>query len=236
VIIAIVILELLACLSLTVLIGVGTGGDDVATAPLEVWLACAALQLTVHYLPRGPYARYGLLVTILLMLLVGAMLSGSAVTRYPHQALFIAGIAALPQLWLEWFSRITEARNGLLCLFGLIALPLGYATWGVANIGLVKINAASVAQGVPYCILLSDGYLFAGGRYHNAPNDRSLSGWNMFTGRGAGGSGNCCQWDFHALLLTRDDQLFNWTYRSQRFERVSPQSRRMLRLNDLACP
>lgn len=57
----------------------------------------------------------------------------------------------------------------------------------------------------------------------------------MISGRGGGGSGNCCQWDFHALLLTRNDELFNWSYRSQRFESVSERTRRLMVLDVPRC-
>ena len=41
--------------------------------------------------------------------------------------------------------------------------------------------------------------------------------------------------DFHALLLTQSNQLFNWSYHSQRFEKVSERSRHMLGLDHLTC-
>ena len=235
-IIAIVIIELIACFALTVILGIGDPFSHLFIAPLEVWLACAMVQLAVHFLPRGPYVRYGLLFTVALILLGSVTLEGIVPIPYFNQTLFIAGVGALPQIWWEWSSKATGDRVLVLALVGLVSLPLGFTAWSLANIWLVKAKAASVSQGETYCILLSDGKLFSGGSYHKAQNDWSLSGLEMFTARGAGGSGGCCQWDFHALLLTGNNQLFNWSYKSQRFEKLSEESRRLLSLDHLACP
>ncbi len=235
-IIAIVILELIACFYLAVILLIGDPGSHIFIAPLEVWLACTTVQLAVHYVPRGPYVRYGLLFTVALILLGSVTFEGIGGIPYFHQTLFIAGVTALPQIWWEWSSKATGDRAIVLALIGLVSLPLGFTAWSFANIWLVKAKAASVARGESYCILLSDGKLFSGGSYQKAPDDWSLSGFKMFTGRGAGGSGLCCQWDFHALLLTGNNQLFNWSYKSQRFDKLSEESRRLLSLDHLTCP
>lgn len=73
-IIAIVVLELIACVSITILIALANRYGDVVLAPLQAWLACAILQLVIHYWPRGPYARYGLLASVMLLLLASATL------------------------------------------------------------------------------------------------------------------------------------------------------------------
>jgi hypothetical protein len=234
VIIAVVVFELIACLIAAVMIGVGNADGEQATFPLQVWLACAFLQLTIHYLPPARYARYVLLLLVTLILFASVAFGRIEGLRYFHQALFIAGVAALPQLWWEWFPKATKDRAFVLLPIAVIALPLGFASWSLANIGIVKFEAWRVTHGEPYCIFVSDGRLFSSG-YHRAPDDWSLSGLRMFSGRGAGGSGNCCQWDFHALLLTHDDELFNWSYRSQRFERVSERARSLLGLPRLTC-
>lgn len=232
-IIAIVVLELIVSLIATVAIGVGNPGSSVFMAPLVVWLTCAMLQLAIHYRPSGTRARNGLVLALMLMLLASLVREGMVTPPYFNQALFIAAIGVLPQLLLEWSSRAGTGRLMGLGLIGLTALPLGLTAWSLANIGIVKIKA-SFAAGEPHCLLVSDGRSFSG-RYHNAPDDWSLGGWRMFSGRGAGGSGDCCQWRFHALLLTQSDQLFNWSYQSQRFERLSERSRHLLELTDVRC-
>jgi len=63
------------------------------------------------------------------------------VIPYVHQALFIAGVAVLPQLWWEWSFKATKGRLLGLGLIGLASLPLGFATWSLANIWIVKANA-----------------------------------------------------------------------------------------------
>lgn len=228
-IIAFVIFELIGCVFLALLIGAGNGGGAVAIAPLAVWFVCASLQLAIQYLPRSGYVRYYLLLAVGLMLLATVSLEGLEVFPYGHQALFIAGVGVLPQLLLDRFAKISNAP-----LIGLIALPLGYCVWSFANIGIVKLRAESVTKGEPYCLLVSEGRISSPG-YRKAPDDWSLSGWRMFSARGVGGSGDCCQWDFHAVLVTQGNQIFNWSYRTQRFEQVSERSRGMLGLWKLPC-
>jgi len=235
VIIAIVIFELIACFCLTVLIGIGNEGSGLFIAPLEVWFGCAVLQLSIHYLPRGPYIRYGLLSAVMLMLLAGVTLQGEPIVPYLHQALLITGVAALPQFWWERLSQQTKGRSFVLGLIVFLSLPLGFAAWVFGNIPIVKIKAWLVSRGDSYCILLSEGHFRFSGPYHKASNDWSLNGCNMFRSRGSGGSGDCCQWDFHALLLTRNNELFNWSYNYQHFEKVSEQTRRMMDLDNLTC-
>ena len=234
-VIAVVVFELIVCLIATVVIGVGNADDSGQSAfPLEVWLACAALQLAIRYLPPDRHARYRLWGIVALILFVSVTSGAIAPFPHLHQALFIAGVAALPQLCWEWLAKTPEHRAEGLGLIGLISLPLGFAAWSMANVWIVKFEAWRASHGEPYCILISDGRIFSSG-YHQAPDDWSLSGWRMVSGRGAGGSGNCCQWDFHALLVTRNDELFNWSYRSQRFESLSERTRRLLRLDVPKC-
>jgi hypothetical protein len=232
VIIAIVVLELIGCFALSVFIGASNRGGVVMTAPLAIGFGTAALQLAVHYLPRRRHIRYGLVLAVALMLLAGVTSFGVGVLPYAHQTLFITAVAVLPQLWWEWFYKGTNVL--VLGLIGLVAIPFGFAVWSVANMGIVKVNARLVSQGEPYCLLVSDGRIFSGG-YRKVPDDWGLTGWHMFSPRGAGGSGDCCQWDFHALLLTQSNQLFNWSYRTQSFERLSEQSRQALGLKNLSC-
>ena len=233
-IIAIVVLELIVSLVATVIIGVGNPGSKIFTAPLGVWFTCAILQLAIHYRLPGPRVRNGLMLALMLMLLASIVVEGVQVPPYFNQGLFIAAVAVLPQIVLEWSSKATGGRIMGLCLVGLASLPLGLTAWSLANIGIVKVKAWSVTQGEPYCLLVSDGRFLTSG-YHTAPDEWGLSGWRMFSGRGAGGSGDCCQWDFHALLLTQSDQLFNWSYRSQRFDGLSERSRQMLGLTKMRC-
>ena len=204
-----------------------------AIAPLDVWLALAILQLTIHYIPRSRNTRYGLSLVIALAFVAGLLPGRIEALTYFHQSLFIVSLAVLPQLWWEWLSQKTQRRT-LPWSIGIAALPLGIAAWGLSNIWIVKAEAWTASHGDPNCIFLSDGKLFTSG-YREAPNDLSLSGWNMISGRGGGGSGNCCQWDFNALLKTRDNRLFNWSYKSQRFESVSEQTARSMDLGSLSC-
>ena len=230
-IIAVVVFELLVCLVASVAIGVGNEDDSGQAAfPLEVWLVCAILQLTIRYLPPGRHVRYRLWLIVALLLVAGV--TPGAIVPFPHlhQALFIAGVAALPQLWWEWIAKTPEHRASGLALIGLISLPLGFAAWSLANAAIVTVEARMASHGEPYCILVSDGKIHSSG-YHRAPDDWSLTGWRVVTGRGSGGSGNCCQFDFHALLLTRNDELFNWSYRSQRFESLSERTRHAMGLD-----
>jgi hypothetical protein len=235
--IAVVVFELIVCLVAWAAIGVGNADDDGQAAfPLEVWLACAIVQLTIYYLPPGRPARYRLWLLVALMLLASAIPGRlEPLSSFFHQALFIAGVAALPLLWWEWFAKTPKDRAAGLAPIGSISPPLGFVAWSLANIGIVKFEAWRGGHGEPYCILVPDGGSDLIG-YHQAPDDWSLGGLRMVTGRGSGGSGHCCQWGFHALLLTHNDQLSNWSYRSQRFERVSERARRdIMGLSRLTC-
>lgn len=231
-IVAIVICELIVCFIFALLIGAGYGPAGV---PFAIGLSCASFQLIIHYLPPHRNARRGLLLAVATMLLFGALAEGFDFYPYGHQALLIAAVGTLPQIWLEW-SSIRKWRKLLLLIAGLLAIPLGYEVWSYANIGIVKLKAQSVAQGESYCILLSNGNPFYRGYYHVAPDNLSLAGSNMVAPHGVGGSGDCCQWDFHALLLTKNDQMFNWSYNSQRFDRLSAKTRRDLGIAKLNCP
>ena len=110
-IIAVVVFELIVCLIVAVMIGVGNADDNGQAAfPLEVWLASALLQLTIRYLPPGRQPRYRLWLMVTLILFAGVMSGAIAAFPHLHQALFIAGVAALPQLWWEWFAKTPEHR------------------------------------------------------------------------------------------------------------------------------
>jgi hypothetical protein len=221
--IAVVLFELLVCSFLAVLITVGNADDSGQGGFfLQVWFACATLQLAIHYLPRLRYHQYIILIFLILLLTIGITSGRFEIFTYFHQALIIAALASLPQLWWEWSSKARGGRTLVLFFIGMVALPLGFSVWTLANIGIVKTQAWVASRGEANRIFVSTGNLFSGG-YRQIQDIWSLSGWNMVSARGLGGSGHCCQWDFHALLITRDNRIFNWSYRSQRFERISDQ-------------
>jgi hypothetical protein len=229
-IIAIVVLELVVCLLATLLIAVGNLSDS-AIIPLQTWLVCGILQLLIAYLPHRRYVEYWLALLVATALVSSFAIVTHSSSFYP-QSLFIASIAVIPQLW---WQRFFKGQKGVLGLVTLAALPLGVLVWSCANIGIVKFQALRVTEGEPYCILVSSGKISTSG-YRQLQNDWKLSGTSLFSSRGAGGSGNCCQWDFHALLLTRNKgTLYNWSYKSQRFEKVTDRSRSALYLNGLNC-
>jgi hypothetical protein len=163
VIIAVVVFELIVCLLTSMLIAVGNADGQQALFPLAVWLACATWQLAIHYLPSTRRARYGLLLVVTLMLLAGVTVGRIEAFPYVHQSLFIAAVAALPQLWWEWSSKATGGRAAMLGLIGLLSLPLGVIVWSFANIWIVKVEAWRATRGEPHCIFVSDGRLFSSG-------------------------------------------------------------------------
>ena len=60
-VIAVVVFELVVCLVAWAAIGVGNADDSgQSNFPLEVWLACAIMQLTIYYLPHGRQDRHRL--------------------------------------------------------------------------------------------------------------------------------------------------------------------------------
>jgi hypothetical protein len=232
-IIALIIFELVSCFLLAGVVGLSDG--DIAGGILAGWLALAALRLTIHYLPRSRMARYGLILLIVLMSFACVIPGEIEALPYFHQVLFIASVGALPQLWWEWFAERTERKRivlGLIVLF--TSLPLGFIAWSIANIGIVKAEAWTVLNGDPYCLLVGAGGPVQGG-YYQAQDGWSLSGWRMVSVRSSGGGSGNFHWYFHALLLTQDKRLFNWSYKSQRFESVSESTKKSLNLGKVDC-
>lgn len=233
-IILVVLAELFVCALVGAVLTVGSGDDNLFGACIEIWLACAVLQLAIHYLPKDRRTQFSLVLAMIALLVASVTIRGVDALPYFHQALFIATVGTLPQLCWNWHGQAKTWYRPALGLAALFAIPLGFVGWSIANIPIVKINAYVAAQGSPYCIFVSDGRIFTSG-YHQTSNAFDLSGWRMVSGRGGGGSGNCCQWDFHALLVTSDKTQFNWSYKSQSFERVSDRTQRLMHLPNLAC-
>jgi hypothetical protein len=228
---ALIILELVSCLFLAGVVILTDG--DIAVGILAGWLALAALRLTIHFLPRSRMTRYGLILLIVLMLFASVMPGEIEALPYFHQVLFIACVAALPQLWWEWHAERTGRKLKVLGLIGLFtSLPLGYFAWSIANIGIVKAQAWTVSNGDPYCIVIGAGGPIHGG-YFQAIDGWSLSGWRMVSLRSSGGGSGDFHWQFHAILVTQDNRLLNWSYKSQRFESVSESTKKSLALQNL---
>ncbi len=234
-IVAIVAFELTCALFLATAIGLMNSGD-MMIAPVEVWFACATLQLTIHYRPSGSFVRNALAFVMAAMLIASLAVEDLRAPPYFNQVLFVAAAATLPQLLLEWSAKATGRRTWALLLACICALPLGLAAWSLANIGIVKVKAQLAAEGEPYCLFVPDGsYLGGEHDYDKAPADWKLSGWSMVSPWDCSGSGDCRHLAFHALLLTQSNKLFNWSYRSQRFEKLSDERRRLYPSVHLTC-
>jgi hypothetical protein len=236
-VIALIIFELVSCLFLAGVVGLSDG--DVAGGILAGWLALAALRLTIHFLPCSRMTRYGSVLLLVLILTACVMPGKIEALPYFHQVLFIVCVAALPQLWWEWHTGRTRRTHKALGLIGLFtSLPLGYIAWSIANIGIVEVGAWMVSNGNPYCIFVGEGGPLHGG-YFQPQDGWSLSGWRMYSGRSSGGGSGEFHWHFHAIHVTRDKRLLNWSYKSQRFENVSESTKTSLHLENLqkvSCP
>jgi len=243
-IVIVVFIELIAAaLAVWGIANSSAGGRIFYLAPWQLWATCAILQLAIHYRPPRPGPRNAIASLVGLMLLGSLILEGGPLP-YFNQVLFIASVAVLPQLWLEWSSLASTGGRALWLLFvGLMALPVGYTAWSLANIAIVQFKAERVARGEQYCLLVpKDNF-----QYFKDPasvgNYRIASGWQlsgsvMFADRNLSVDslgGDCCQWEFHGLLLTHSNKLFNWSYQSQRFDMLSDESRRKLDLGGVSC-
>jgi hypothetical protein len=229
---ALMIVELVSCLFLAGILTLSENGD-IAVGILAGWLALAVLRLAVHYLPRGRMTRYGILFLIVLMLFASVMPGAIEAVPYVHQVLFVAFVALLPQLLSEWDAESTGTKHRLLRLLGLFtSLPLSYIAWSIANIGIAKAEAWAVAHDDPYCMVVGEGGPIHSG-YFRTQDDWSLSGWRMTTGRSNGGGSTDYYWRFRAILVMQDKRLYNWSFKSQRFESISESTKKSLGLQNL---
>ena len=226
------IVELVGCLFLAGILTLSENGD-IAGGILAGWLALAVLRLAVHYLPRAGMARHGMILLIALMFSASVLPGKIEALPYFHQVLFVVCVALLPQLCWEWDAECTGRRHKVLGLIGLFtSLPLSYIAWSIANIGIVKAGAWAVANDDPYCMVVGEGGPIHGG-YFQAQDGWSLSGWRMTTGRSNGGGSTDYYWRFRAIAVTQDKRLFNWSFKSQRFESISESTMKSLALQNL---
>ena len=98
-----------------------------------------------------------------LSVVTSMVLEGVWVPPYFNQGLFIAAVAVLPQIVLEWSSKAaTGGRIAGLYLICLVSLPLGFTAWSLANIGIVKVKEARIG-GMPVVALEDVEVAAAGG-------------------------------------------------------------------------
>lgn len=219
-IVAIIFFELCVCLFAA--LGLGLGGGP-PLLPIAVWLLCASTQVAIWHARTSRVAIRLMVILAALSILVGFLPGHFPAFAYFHQALFITGAAMLPLLL--WRG------NGAFKAISFFTIPFGFITWSLANILIVDIAAKFASSGGSYAIFVPDGPgLLKPADYRQTKSPFELAGWSMISARGGGGSGNCCTWNFHALLLTQDGRLFNWSYRTQRFERIQEDTRRAMHL------
>jgi hypothetical protein len=134
-----------------------------------------------------------------------------------------------------WPPGLSKIKHRI--LLGILALgPVVSATiWLTLLSGpIVAFYAVQAANGQPYCTFNYWTSLNGLGEYKQSREIWDLEAYRMTTPfLSAGGSGTF-QFGFHALLLT-PNELFNWSYQSQRFETVTDSSRRKLGIGPLAC-
>lgn len=156
---------------------------------------------------------------------------------YAHQVLFVTGATslifflgnALSKEQPEYNWRQVWAGSALL----ILALPIAVQIWSAANIAFVSFAARQAAQGEAACLLMGeDAGLF---RYRQSHSLLDQLGLTLYVPYTNGGGSDSFQWTFHALLVTKNRRLFNWSYQSQRFEPLADESIRNHSLEQTSC-
>ncbi len=180
-------------------------------------LVVSALFVIAVVLGMTP-GRFNLFPYYHQILSMGAIISGLAIAVYNSPWPGSSKIKYRILLGILAFGPVVSATIWLTLLSGPI----------------VAFYAAQAANGQPYCTFNYWTSLNGLGEYKQSREIWDLEAYRMKTPfLSAGGSGTF-QFGFHALLLT-PNELFNWSYQSQRFETVTDSSRRKLGIGPLAC-
>jgi hypothetical protein len=237
-----VLFSLFQCFAIAV--GFVAGATD---AP-DPWLSVPLIWLGILFGPAtylfARTASNGSIVNLAVVVLsVVAIVLGFTSGRFPlfpyyHQIISMGVIVsslAIASYNFPWSPRSSKTKNRI--LLGILALGpmVGATIWLTLLSGpIVAVRAAQAAQGQPYCTFNYWTTLRGLGEYKQSRGIWDLdSYWMTSPFMSAGGSGDF-QFGFHGLLLT-PKELFNWSYQSQRFERVTDISRRNLGIGTLSC-
>jgi hypothetical protein len=238
-----VLFSLFQCLAMAILLVAAVAND----AP-DPWLSTPLIWLGILFGPaiylfadkESNRPIINLVVAVLFAIAIVLGLTPGRFTLFPyyHQILSMGAIVsgvAIAVYNFPWPPGLSEIKHRI--LLGILALgPVVSATiWLTLLSGpIVAFHAAQTAKGQSYCTFNYWTRLNGRGEYKQSRGTWDLEAyWMTSPFMSTGGSG-IFQLGFHALLLTQNE-LFNWSYQSQRFEAVTDTSRRNLGIRNLSC-
>jgi hypothetical protein len=171
------------------------------------------------------------------MLIVSTVQGAVPIAPYYHQVLFISGATSLIFLFgtslPRKHSQNVRLRGWAQRVLLILALPIAVQIWSMANIAFASFAAQNTAHADAACILVKGDKSLSGYRQSNSLLD--LLGLTLYVPYTSGGGSGYFQWTFHALLVTKSRHMFNWSYKSQRFEPLTEENIRSLHLERIAC-
>jgi hypothetical protein len=237
-----VLFSLLQCLAIALCFVAGTNDapDPFLSTPL-IWLGIQfgpALYLFADNKSKRPVTNLVVVVLFVIAIVLGLVSGRFTLFPYYHQILSMGAIVSGVAIAVYNFPRppdLSKIKHRI--LLGILALgPAVSATIWLTLISgpIVAFHAAQAAKGQSYCTFNYWTKLNGRGEYKQSRGAWDLEAyWMTSPFMSTGGSG-IFQLGFHALLLT-PNELFNWSYQSQRFEAVTDASRRNLGIRNLSC-
>jgi hypothetical protein len=237
-----VLLSLLQCLAMTIcFVAITNNPPDLWLSIPLIWLGILfgpAIYLFAENESNRPVINLAVAVLFVIAIVLGLTPGRFPLFPYYHQILSMGAIVsglAIAVYNFPWPPGLSKIKHRI--LLGILALgPVVSATiWLTLLSGpIVAFRATQASNGQPYCTFNYWTSLNGLGEYKQSREIWDLEAYRMTTPfLSAGGSGTF-QFGFHALLLT-PNELFNWSYQSQRFETVTDSSRRKLGIGPLAC-
>jgi hypothetical protein len=240
VVVFVVLFSFLQCLAMAIcFVAVANDAPDPwLNAPL-IWLGILfgpAIYLFASNQSNRPVINLIVAVFFVIAVVLGLTPGRFIPFPYYHQILSMGAIVSGLAIAVYNFpSRPGSSTTRRHILLGILALgPVVSATiWLTLLSGpIVAFRAAQTANGQSYCTF---NYRTSGLReYKQSRGTWDLEAYRMTSPFIDAGGSSTFQFGFHGLLLT-SNELFNWSYQSQRFETVTDTSRRNLGIGPLAC-
>jgi hypothetical protein len=232
ILIAVLSIELILCLFYSSALVLNEWRDETPKLVLQTWTMCAIARILISLLDFDVIARRSMVFVFSAMLPISTIPGTVNELPYAHQVLFVTGATSLVFFLGKALSKAPEydwrrlwAGRAMLVL----ALPIAVQIWSAANIAFVSFGARQAARGEAACLMMGEGADYR--QSHSLSDQLGLTLYVPYT---QGGS-DSFQWTFHALLVTKNRRLFNWSYQSQRFEPLADDSIRNLHLERTSC-
>jgi hypothetical protein len=219
----------------------------VANDPPDPWLSAPLIWLGILFGPaiylfarnesNGPVINAVVVVFFVIAIVLGSTSGRFTLFPYYHQILSMgAVVSGMAIAGYNFPGSPGSSRVKHRILLGILALGpvVGATIWLTLLSGpIVAFHAAQAAKGQSYCTFSPTG-LIGLREYKQNKGVWDLEAYRMTTPFMSAGGSSSFQFGFHGLLLT-PNELFNWSYQSQRFETVTDTSRRALGIRALSC-